>query len=231
MKVKNLRPGLQDLELSICYAEDRLHFSPRILLFTALSGVDGYLDHPHELGDSKSPAGYFIDELDTLLSLFSSDETLFILLGNFNLPLDKLQSSCLLPLLSSFNLILNETPPTHRAGNTLDLIFTRPISTLDVTVTPMHRSDHHFPSLSLSLPVTPVHSTPLCSSSQHNLHSTDSSSFTSTILTTLPHPDSSSSLSLNKATDAFLSSLSSAINSLYVCCPPGQQDLPHLPPG
>ncbi|XP_037391519.1 uncharacterized protein LOC119262643 [Pygocentrus nattereri] len=162
-----------------------------------------------------SPLGYFIDELDTLLSLFSIDETPLILLGDFNLPPDKLQSSCLLPLLSSFNLILNETPPTHRAGNALDLIITRPISALDVTVTPMHRSDHHFLSFSLALPVNPVHYTPLYSSSRPNLHSTPSSSFTSTILNTLPHPDSFSSLSLNKATDAFLSSLSSAINLLY----------------
>ncbi|KAL7891113.1 hypothetical protein AOLI_G00005890 [Acnodon oligacanthus] len=104
----------------------------------------------------------------------------------------------------------------HRAGNVLDLIFTRSTSMLDVTVTPMHHSDHHFLSFLLSLPATPVHCTPSCSSSRCNLHSTPSSSFASTILTTLPHPDKFSSLSLNTATDAFISSLSSAINFL---CP------------
>ncbi|XP_037388473.1 uncharacterized protein LOC108441827 [Pygocentrus nattereri] len=163
-----------------------------------------------------SPLGYFNDELDTLLSLFSIDETPLILFGNFNLPSDKLQSSCLLPLLSSFNLALNKTPLMHRAGNALDLIFTRP------TICVGCDSNSH-----ATLPVNPVHYTPLCSSSRHNLHSTPSSSFTSTILNTLPHPDSFSSLSLNMATDAFLSSLSSAINLL---CPlssrPGRSSPP-----
>ncbi|XP_036413811.1 uncharacterized protein LOC118798536 [Colossoma macropomum] len=171
--------------------------------------------------------GYFIDELDTLLSLLPIDGTPLILLGDFNLPSDKLQSSCLLPLLSSFDLTLNQTPPTHRAGNTLDLIFTRPTSVLDVTVTPLHRSDHHFLSFSLFLPAAPVHSTPSRSSSRCNLHSTPSSSFASTILTTLPHPDSFSSLSLDTATDAFLSSLSSAINFL---CPLSSRPARSSPP-
>ncbi|KAI4879948.1 hypothetical protein NFI96_012089 [Prochilodus magdalenae] len=45
----------------------------------------------------------FIDELDTLLSLFPVDGSPLLLLGDFNLPSDKLQSSCLQPLLSSFD--------------------------------------------------------------------------------------------------------------------------------
>ncbi|KAI4903988.1 hypothetical protein NFI96_027339, partial [Prochilodus magdalenae] len=65
--------------------------------------------------------GNFIDELDTLLSLFPVDGSPLLLLGDFNLPSDKLQSSCLQPLLSSFDLTLNPSPPTHRGGNTLDL--------------------------------------------------------------------------------------------------------------
>ncbi|KAL7824651.1 hypothetical protein AOLI_G00327760 [Acnodon oligacanthus] len=103
------------------------------------------------------------------------------------------------------------TPPSTsllqctEQANALDLLFTRPTSALDVTVTPLHRSDHHFLSFSLSFPATPVQSFPSCSS-RHNLHSTPSSSFISTILTTLPHT----------ATDSFLSSLSPAINCL---CP------------
>ncbi|XP_076846565.1 uncharacterized protein LOC143491441 [Brachyhypopomus gauderio] len=77
--------------------------------------------------------GNFLDELDVLLSLFPIDGTPLILLGDFNLPSNKLQSSCLEPLLSSFNLALNLTPPTHRAGNILDLIFSRPAPALDMT--------------------------------------------------------------------------------------------------
>ncbi|KAI4903321.1 hypothetical protein NFI96_015939, partial [Prochilodus magdalenae] len=44
------------------------------------------------------PLGNFIDKLDTLLCLFSVDGSSFLLLCDFNLPSDKLQSSCLEPL-------------------------------------------------------------------------------------------------------------------------------------
>ncbi|KAI4897487.1 hypothetical protein NFI96_030285 [Prochilodus magdalenae] len=64
------------------------------------------------------PLGNFIDELDTLLSLFPVDGSLLFLLGEFNLPSDELQLTCLEPLLSSFDLTLNPSPPTHRGGNT-----------------------------------------------------------------------------------------------------------------
>ncbi|KAI4901408.1 hypothetical protein NFI96_024304, partial [Prochilodus magdalenae] len=74
----------------------------------------------------------FIQELDTLLSLFPVDGSPLLLLGDFNLPSDKLQSSYLQPLLSSLDLTLNPSPPTHRDGNTLDLVFSRPTPALDV---------------------------------------------------------------------------------------------------
>ncbi|KAI4883696.1 hypothetical protein NFI96_031392, partial [Prochilodus magdalenae] len=72
------------------------------------------------------PLGNFIDELDTLLSLFPFDGSPLLFLCEFNLPSDELQLTCLEPLLSSFDLTLNPSPPTHRGGNTLDLVFTRP---------------------------------------------------------------------------------------------------------
>ncbi|KAI4898892.1 hypothetical protein NFI96_006777 [Prochilodus magdalenae] len=100
----------------------------------------------------------FIHELDTLLSLLPVDGFPLLLLGNFNLPSDKLQSSCLQPLLSSFDLTLNPSPPTPRGGNTLDLVFSRPSPALDLTVTPLHCSDHYFLSFSLPVHITPSHS-------------------------------------------------------------------------
>ncbi|KAI4892629.1 hypothetical protein NFI96_034103 [Prochilodus magdalenae] len=176
------------------------------------------------------PLGNFIDELDTLLSLFPVDGSLLLLLGDFNLPSDKLQSSCLQLLLSSFDLTLNPSPPTHRGGNTLDLVFSRPSPALDVTVTPLHCSDHYFLSFSLSCPALPVHITPSHSSfTRRNLRSVSPSSLASTILTTLPHPDSFSTLSLNTATDTLLSSLSSAFNHLCPLSPRPTRSSPPAP--
>ncbi|KAK3554592.1 hypothetical protein QTP70_027897, partial [Hemibagrus guttatus] len=46
------------------------------------------------------PLGDFLEEMDTLLSVFPSDSTPLMVLGDFNLPSDKLQSSGLLALLN-----------------------------------------------------------------------------------------------------------------------------------
>ncbi|XP_049319645.1 uncharacterized protein LOC111194633 [Astyanax mexicanus] len=159
------------------------------------------------------PLGNFIDELDTLLSGLPVESSL-ILLGDFNLPSEKLQSSCLLPLLSSFSLSLNLSAPTHRAGNTLDLVFSRPAPALDLTVTPLDFSDHHFLSFTLSLPALPTNTTSSTSTTHRNLRAISPSSLASTILTTLPNPDSFSSLPLETATNTFLSSITSSINTL-----------------
>ncbi|KAK1802744.1 hypothetical protein P4O66_021282, partial [Electrophorus voltai] len=66
---------------------------------------------------------HFIDELDILLSHFPIEGNPLILLGDFNLTSDKLHSSCILLLLTAFDLTLNHSPPTHKASNVLDLIF------------------------------------------------------------------------------------------------------------
>ncbi|KAI4882525.1 hypothetical protein NFI96_013770 [Prochilodus magdalenae] len=97
-----------------------------------LSSAYNFSHSPRQTGRGGG-TGNFIDELDTLLSLFPVDGSPLLLLGDFNLPSDKLQSSCLQPLLSSFDLTLNPSPPTHRGGNTLDLVFSRPTLALDVT--------------------------------------------------------------------------------------------------
>ncbi|KAK3541924.1 hypothetical protein QTP86_008185 [Hemibagrus guttatus] len=49
------------------------------------------------------PLGDFLEEMDTLLSVFPSDSTPLTVLGDFNLPSDKLHSSGLLALLNSFS--------------------------------------------------------------------------------------------------------------------------------
>ncbi|KAK3516089.1 hypothetical protein QTP70_005333 [Hemibagrus guttatus] len=92
------------------------------------------------------PLGDFLEEMDTLLSVFPSDSTPLTVLGDFNLPYDKLHSSGLLALLNSFSLSFNSFPPTHKEGNVLDLVFTHPSPATDMTATPLHISDHHLTS-------------------------------------------------------------------------------------
>ncbi|XP_062849116.1 uncharacterized protein LOC134311405, partial [Trichomycterus rosablanca] len=159
--------------------------------------------------------GDFIGELDVLLSFFPSDGTPLTVLGDFNLP--SVQSSCLLPLLSSFDLLFNHSPLTHKGGNLLDLVFSRPASVLDLTVTPLHLSDHHFVSFSLCLPTLPTSNHTFTLTTRPNLHSLSSSLLISTILTSLPNPDTLATLPLNSATNTLLSSLSTSLDQL---CPP-----------
>ncbi|KAK3530369.1 hypothetical protein QTP86_024406, partial [Hemibagrus guttatus] len=101
------------------------------------------------------PLGNFLDEMDSLLSVFPSDSTPLTVLGDFNLPSDKLHSSGLLALLDSFSFSFNSSPPTHKEGNVLDLVFTHPSPATDMTVTPLHISDHHLISFTITLHVLP----------------------------------------------------------------------------
>ncbi|KAK3523498.1 hypothetical protein QTP70_001161 [Hemibagrus guttatus] len=101
------------------------------------------------------PLGDFMEGMDTLLSVFPSDTTPLTVLGDFNLPSDKLHSSGLLALLNSFSLSFNSCPPTHKEGNVLDLVFTHPSPATDMTATPLHISDHHLLSFLSCLNVTP----------------------------------------------------------------------------
>ncbi|KAK3566962.1 hypothetical protein QTP86_007006 [Hemibagrus guttatus] len=162
------------------------------------------------------PLGNFLEEMDTLLSVFPSDSTPLTVLGDFNLPSDKLQSSGLLALLNSFSLSFNSCPPTHKEGNVLDLVFSHPSPATDMTVTPLHISDHHLVSFSITLPVLPKRNPQHLSLTRRNLHSISPSSVASCTLSSLPDHESFSFLPLDSATDTLLSSLSSTMDLL---CP------------
>ncbi|XP_064157570.1 uncharacterized protein LOC135235714 [Anguilla rostrata] len=88
---------------------------------------------PSGRGGGTGPLGSFVDEFDTLLSSFPEDGTPLILQGDFNIHLDASQSAAFLPLLHSFNLSLMHSPPTHKAGNLLDLVILRNCSSSDPT--------------------------------------------------------------------------------------------------
>ncbi|KAK3521018.1 hypothetical protein QTP86_001681 [Hemibagrus guttatus] len=147
-----------------------------------------------------------------LLGDFPSDSTPFTVLGDFNLPSDKLQSSGLLALLNSFSLSFNSCPPTHKGGNVLDLVFTHPSPATDMMATPFHISDHHLVSFAFTLPVLPKRNSQHLSLTRRNLHSISPSSVASCTLSSLPDHDSFSSLPLDSATGTFLFSLSSTMD-------------------
>ncbi|XP_052321724.1 uncharacterized protein LOC127908233 [Oncorhynchus keta] len=107
--------------------------------------------------------GEFINELDALISSFPEDGSPLTVLGDFNLPtstFDSFLSASFFPLLSSFDLTLSPSPPTHKAGNTLDLIFTRCCSSTNLIATPLQVSDHYLVSFSLSLSSNTSHTAP-----------------------------------------------------------------------
>ncbi|KAK3558502.1 hypothetical protein QTP86_018153, partial [Hemibagrus guttatus] len=162
------------------------------------------------------PLEDFLEEMDTLLCVFPSDSTPLMVLRDFNLPSDKLHSSGLMALLNSFSLSFNSCPPTHKEGNVLDLVFTHPSSATDMTATPLHISDHHLGSFTITLPIVPKRISQHLSLTRRNLHSISPSSVASCTLSSLPDHDSFSSLPLDSATDTLLSSLSSTMDLL---CP------------
>ncbi|KAI5100919.1 immunity-related GTPase family, e4 isoform X1, partial [Silurus meridionalis] len=57
------------------------------------------------------PLGDFLEKIDTLLNTFPSNSTPLTVLNDFNLPCDKLQSSCLLTLLNTFSFTFNSCLP------------------------------------------------------------------------------------------------------------------------
>ncbi|KAK3530027.1 hypothetical protein QTP86_009918 [Hemibagrus guttatus] len=144
MKVKNQGEGVQDsgetghaVRFRDSVTEEETGVRARVSVTSPINLFIIVIYRP------PGPLGNFLDEMDTLLSVFPSDSTPLTVLGDFKLPSDKLQSSGLLALLNSFSLSFNSCPPTHKEGNVLDLVFTHPSPATDMTVTPLHISDHH----------------------------------------------------------------------------------------
>ncbi|KAK3562720.1 hypothetical protein QTP86_005720 [Hemibagrus guttatus] len=129
--------------------------------------------------------GDFLEEMDTLLSVFPSDSTPLTVLGDFNLPSDKLHTSGLLALLNSFSLSFNCCPPTRKEENVLDLVFTHLYPATDMTATPLHISDHHLVSFTITLPILPKLNSQHLSLTCRNLHSISPSSVASCTLSSL----------------------------------------------
>ncbi len=133
------------------------------------------------------PLGNFVEELDVLLSTFPEDGTPLVILGDFNIHLDKPQAVDFHTLLASFDLKRVLTTATHKSGNQLDLIYTRHCSTEHVLVTPLHTSDHFLLTLNLNMIPQTKH-TPPHVTFQCNLRSLSPSRLSAMVSSLLPPP-------------------------------------------
>ncbi|XP_056591954.1 uncharacterized protein LOC130411381 [Triplophysa dalaica] len=160
--------------------------------------------------------GLFLEELDTLLSSFPEDGTPLVVLGDFNIHLEKPQAADFNNLTASFDLKRVPTSATHKSGNQLDLIYTRYCFTYHSQVTPLHTSDHFLITLDLDLtsPDT-THASPLVTF-RRNLRSLSPSRLSSAVSATLPPAKQFSLLDANTATNTLCSTLTSCLDIL---CP------------
>ncbi|KAL1250335.1 hypothetical protein QQF64_021340 [Cirrhinus molitorella] len=159
--------------------------------------------------------GNFLEELDMLLSHFPEDGTPLVLLGDFNIHLEKLQATDFNTLLTSFDLKRVSTAATHKSGNQLDLIYTRYCSTANTLVTPLHTSDHFLITSDLSLATGTTHTPPQVTF-RRNLRTLSTSCLSSMVSSALPPPSHFSALDTNTATDTLCSTLSACLDNF---CP------------
>ncbi len=129
--------------------------------------------------------GNFLEELDVLLSNFPEDGTPLVLLGYFNIHLEKPQAADFNTLLTSFDLKRVSIMATHKSGNQLDLIYTRYCSTDNTLVTPLHTSDHFLVTSNLTLTPDIAH-THLQVTFRHNLCSLSPSCLS--LMVSFSHP-------------------------------------------
>uniref|UniRef100_A0A9J7XP41 Reverse transcriptase domain-containing protein n=1 Tax=Cyprinus carpio carpio TaxID=630221 RepID=A0A9J7XP41_CYPCA len=161
------------------------------------------------------PLGNFLDELDVLLSTFPEDGTPLVMLGDFNIHLDKPLSADFHTLLASFDLNRVSTTATHKSGKQLDLIYTRHCSTDHVLVTPLHTSDHFLLTLNLNM-VPDTSFTPPNVIFRRNLRSLSPSRLSAMVSSSLPSPKLLASFDANSVTDTFCSTLTSCLDTV---CP------------
>jgi len=81
------------------------------------------------------PLGDNFNEMDALLSRFPENGTALVVLGDFNIQPEKLQSPEFRNLFATFSLTLTPSLSTHRTGNQLDLVFTRSLLHISLCLT------------------------------------------------------------------------------------------------
>ena len=164
------------------------------------------------------PLGNFLEEIEALVSNLPDNGFPTILLGDFNLPTPAKRDP-VLTVLADLSLNLIPGTATHKAGNQLDLVFTRKASIPSILATPLHVSDHYFLSFTASFPSQlPLPDLPQAQmiTTRPNLRSLSQTDFGTTVMDALPNPEAFSLLSSDKATDLLFSSISTSLDEL---CP------------
>ncbi len=195
-------------------------------LLPSLTGNSSFESHPitithpakiHFVVVYRPPGqlGNFLEELDVLLSNFPEDGTPLVLLGDFNIHLEKPQATDFNTLLTSFDLKRVSTTATHKSDNQLDLSCTRYCSTDNTLVTPLHTSDHFLITSNLTLTPDIAHAPPQVTF-RRNLRSLSPSRLSSMVSSTLPSPSQFSALDTNSATDTLCFTLTSCLDNF---CP------------
>ncbi len=164
------------------------------------------------------PLVNFVEELDLLLSTFPEDGTPLVILGDFNIHLDKPRAADFHSLLASFDLKRVLTTATHKSVNQLVLIYTRHCSTHHVLVTLLHTSDHFLLTLNLNMIPDTTH-TPPHVIYRRNLRSLSLSRLSAMVSSSLPPLKQLSYLDANSANDTFCSILVLILSAPYL---PGQ---------
>ena len=101
---------------------------------------------------SNNSIPYFIDEIDNLFSMISTNS---ILLGDFNIPIlpNSHNSNKFINIINCHNFLQHVKSSTHSSGNILDLIISNTSSNI-ISNTNVHSliTDHHLVSCSLHIP-------------------------------------------------------------------------------
>ena len=172
--------------------------------------------------------GNFLEEIEALVSNLPDNGFPTIMLGDFNLKGEK--KDPLLALLADHALHLTPGQATHKAGNQLDLVFTKNASIPNIMATPLHVSDHFFLSFTASFSSRPALADPPQTKmiiTRPNLRSLSQTDFCTSVTEALPNPEAFSLLSPDEATDILSSSISSSLDEL---CPLTSRPARQRPP-
>ncbi|XP_030236728.1 uncharacterized protein LOC115561070 [Gadus morhua] len=87
-----------------------------------------------------NPVTPFYSQFRQMLNMICSNDDKIIIVGDFNIPV---QTKPFLNLFNDQNFRQHVKEPTHNAGSTLDLVFTRGIDVRITSIDPFPPSDHH----------------------------------------------------------------------------------------